>query len=78
MAFARPRLSGNGPFRFRPRLPLATMGLAATLLVAACSAPPFTQLSGLMLDAELDEVSGLAERRENVPYFLCTAAWQHR
>src|SRR5690606_6824140 len=48
------------PFRFRPLLPLAAMGLAATLLVAACSAPPFTQLSGLMLDAELDEVSGLA------------------
>lgn len=48
------------PVRFRPLLPLAATGLAATLLAAACSAPPFTQLSGLMLDAELDEVSGLA------------------
>src|SRR5690606_24446711 len=48
------------PVRFRPLPPLAAMGLAATLLVAACSAPPFTQLSGLMLDAELDEISGLA------------------
>ena len=36
--------------------------LAALLAVAAgCSAPPpFAQLSGLMLDAQLDEVSGLA------------------
>jgi hypothetical protein len=41
---------------------LLRFALAAMFaVVAGCSAPPpFTQLSGLMLDAQLDEVSGLA------------------
>ena len=48
------------PVRFRLSLPLA-----AALFVAGCSAPPFTQLSGLMLDADLDEVSGLAASHQH-------------
>src|SRR3546814_6816256 len=44
-----------------PRLLLSGLLLAAT----GCSAPPFTQLSGLMLDAELDEASGLAASRRH-------------
>ena len=45
------------------RRPATTRTLLAVLLavLAGCSAPPpFAQLSGLMLDAQLDEVSGLA------------------
>lgn len=44
---------------------LATMLAAATLVTTGCSAPepPFAQLSGLILDAQLDEVSGLAASR---------------
>ncbi len=45
------------------RRPAPTTALLAVLLavVAGCSAPPpFAQLSGLMLDARLGEVSGLA------------------
>jgi len=36
--------------------------LAAALLLCACTvqAPPFAQLSGMLLDARLDEISGLA------------------
>lgn len=38
--------------------------LLAGLLLAACTAqPPFAQLSGMLLDARLDEVSGLAASR---------------
>ena len=48
------------PVRFRLSLPLA-----AALFVAGCSDPPFTQLSGLMLDADLDEVSGLAASHQH-------------
>lgn len=44
------------------RFALATM---LALFAAGCSAPPFTQLSGLMLDAQLDEVSGLAASRRH-------------
>ena len=39
---------------------------ALAALAAGCNAPPpFTQLSGLMLDAQLDEVSGLAASRRH-------------
>jgi hypothetical protein len=39
---------------------------ALAVLVAACgAAPPFAQLSGLMLDAQLHEVSGLAASRRH-------------
>ena len=35
-------------------------------LLAACTqAPPFAQLSGMLLDAKLDEISGLAASREH-------------
>src|SRR5690606_11016985 len=36
--------------------------LAAALLLCACTvqAPPFAELSGMLLDARLDEISGLA------------------
>src|SRR5690606_5882240 len=38
--------------------------LAAALLLAACTAQaPFAQLSGMLLDARLDEISGLAASR---------------
>ncbi|MCJ0826069.1 hypothetical protein MQC88_08880 [Luteimonas sp. 50] len=46
----------------------AALLLAALLgaLLAGCSdPPPFAQLSGLMLDAQLDEVSGLAASRRH-------------
>ncbi|HVI24803.1 MAG TPA: hypothetical protein VM576_01215 [Xanthomonadaceae bacterium] len=51
---AAPRL----PRRFTPTLALA-------LLLVACGAPslPFAQLSGVLLDRRLDEVSGLAASR---------------
>ncbi|MEO5566484.1 MAG: hypothetical protein ABIR05_07490, partial [Luteimonas sp.] len=44
------------------RLALAGVLVAAVAALAAgCSAaPPFAQISGLMLDAQLDEISGLA------------------
>lgn len=46
--------------RLRP-LPTALIA-AASLALAACARPeqPFAQLSGLLLDSQLDEVSGLA------------------
>lgn len=50
----------------RPPPPARLLLLAALLaLLAACSAPtpPFAQLSGMLLDAQLDEVSGLAASR---------------
>ena len=44
-----------------PPSPLLAPLLAASLLLAACTAPPpFAQLSGMLLDARLDEISGLA------------------
>lgn len=44
--------------------PLLAPLLAASLLVSACTAPPpFAQLSGMLLDARLDEISGLAASR---------------
>lgn len=49
--------------------------LAALLLtLAACSAPqpPFAQLSGLVLDAQLDEISGLAASRQHAD-----TLWMH-
>jgi hypothetical protein len=48
----------------RPRHRLCTLLLASSLLLA-CSAqpPPFAQLSGMLLDARLDEISGLAASR---------------
>ena len=47
------------PFR-RPARRLPAL-LAAALLLAACTAQaPFAQLSGMLLDARLDEISGLA------------------
>lgn len=51
--------------RLRP-LPLATT-IAALLALGACSRPqqPFAQLSGLLLDSQLDEVSGLAASRRH-------------
>ena len=49
-----------------PMLFRLVLGVALGLLAAGCSAPPpFTQLSGLMLDAQLDEVSGLAASRQH-------------
>ena len=44
--------------------------LAAALLAACTSPPPFAQLSGLLLDAKLAEVSGIAasHRHEDVLY----------
>lgn len=53
----------QGPIRRLARV-LTTFLLA---LLAACSAPqaPFAQLSGLMLDAQLDEISGLAASRQH-------------
>jgi hypothetical protein len=54
------------------RLALAgTIAGAFALLAAGCGTPPpFAQLSGLMLDAQLDEVSGLAASHRH-PYTLC-------
>src|SRR3546814_483495 len=47
--------------------------LATTLLLAACTAQaPFAQLSGMLLDARLDEISGLAasQAHEGVLWML--------
>lgn len=44
-------------------LRLARAGALAMLLAGCGAAPPFAQLSGLMLDAQLHEVSGLAASR---------------
>jgi len=50
------------PFRC-PALRRSTL-LATALLLAACTAQaPFAQLSGMLLDAQLDEISGLAASR---------------
>ncbi len=53
----------------RPILPMIlrfVLAGALAALAAGCNAPPpFTQLSGLMLDAQLDEVSGLAASRRH-------------
>jgi hypothetical protein len=48
----------------RPSHRLCTLLLASSLLLA-CTAqpPPFAQLSGMLLDARLDEISGLAASR---------------
>jgi hypothetical protein len=59
--------------RFRSLRRLCVPLLASTLLLA-CTAqpPPFAQLSGMLLDARLDEVSGLAASRvhEDVLWML--------
>lgn len=58
------------PHRPARRLPAL---LAATLLLAACTAQaPFAQLSGMLLDARLDEISGLAasQTHEGVLWML--------
>ena len=51
----------------RPALPLALALLALPLLGAGCalSPQPFAQLSGLLMDERLDEVSGLAASRRD-------------
>jgi len=51
----------------RPRATAACALLVATLAMAGCalSPPPFAQLSGLLLDRRLDEVSGLAASRRH-------------
>ncbi len=48
-------------------MPLVAMLMALLVAVAGCSAPPppFAQLSGLILDPHLDEVSGLAASRSH-------------
>jgi len=47
-------------------LPLRLPSVALLALLAACTqAPPFAQLSGMLLDAKLDEISGLAASREH-------------
>lgn len=56
-----------------PRCLLPSL-LATALLLGACTAqaPPFAQLSGMLLDADLDEISGLAasRRHEDVLWML--------
>ena len=45
----------------RPARIVASLAVVLVAVLAGCSAPPpFAQLSGLMLDAQLDEISGLA------------------
>ena len=46
---------------------MACLLLAAGLALAACeaAAPPFAQVSGLLVDGELDEISGLAASRRH-------------
>lgn len=46
----------------RPASTWAALPLLTTFLLAACSAPslPFSRLAGLVVDPELDEISGLA------------------
>src|SRR5690606_27328002 len=59
------------PFR-RPVRHLSML-LAAALLLCACTAQaPFAQLSGMLLDARLDEISGLAasQAHEGVLWML--------
>lgn len=55
--------------RFRPTSTpcLAAAVLAAMLALGGCNAsePPFAQLSGLVLDAQLSEISGLAASRQH-------------
>ncbi|MBC7990003.1 MAG: hypothetical protein H7Y19_10535, partial [Luteimonas sp.] len=50
-----------------PRARIACFLLAAGLALAACeaAAPPFAQVSGLLVDGELDEISGLAASRRH-------------
>ena len=58
---------------FRRTAPVAALLAALLAVLAGCSAPPpFAQLSGLMLDAQLDEVSGLAAsaRHEDVLWMV--------
>ena len=50
-----------------PRARIACFLLAVGLTLAACeaAAPPFAQVSGLLVDGELDEISGLAASRRH-------------
>jgi hypothetical protein len=50
-----------------PRARMACLLLGAGLGLAACeaAAPPFAQVSGLLVDGELDEISGLAASRRH-------------
>lgn len=60
-----------GPPRVVALLAALLPALLAALLLSACTAtPPFAQLSGLLLDAKLSEVSGIAasHRHEDVLY----------
>ncbi|MEP6632662.1 MAG: hypothetical protein ABJA62_00475 [Luteimonas sp.] len=45
---------------FRPRLLLSSIAICCLLVGCEPAPPPFAQLSGVMFDGELDEISGLA------------------
>jgi hypothetical protein len=50
---------------WRPAPTLAVLAALLALLGGCSAPPPFAQLSGLMLDARLDEISGLAASRRH-------------
>jgi hypothetical protein len=68
----RPRPPSPTPLRSAPawRLRAIACALAGAWLAACSPQPPFAQLSGLLLDAKLSEVSGIAasHRHEDVLY----------
>lgn len=49
----------------RPALAFAPVALLLAMLAACNSPPPFVQLSGLVLDARLQEISGIAASRRH-------------